>query len=370
MRKIVICPDSFKGTLSSIEIANTVAEAFMSVSDSFKTECVAVADGGEGTVEALGAEKIILDVTGPHFNKIHSFYGILKDTAVIELAAAAGLPMTEPLNPMVTTTYGAGELIKDALDKGIRKFIVALGGSSTNDCGCGIAAALGVKFYNCRGESFVPTGGTLIDVEKIDMSCLDERIGQSSFCSMCDITNPLCGEKGAAYVFGPQKGADENTVLLLDRGLRHLSDIIRRQMGIDISELCGAGAAGGCGGGLFAFLNSELKKGIDVLLDAADFDSLIRDADLVITGEGKFDSQSVDGKAVSGIAMRAKKANVPVVVLAGAADEPSDIGKYGITAVFSIQRRALPLEKALPLNREYTYKTARNIAFLLDKFMK
>ena len=369
MKKIIICPDSFKGTMSSRETAEIIAKAFRDSWDGYETVCIPIADGGEGTVEAFGADIVRVSVSGPHFEKVDSFYGMLGDTAVIELAAAAGLPMTDPLDPEKTTTYGVGELILSALDKGCRKFIIGLGGSSTNDCGCGMAAALGVKFYNRSGESFIPVGGTLSLVDRIDVSGIDPRIKDSAITTMCDIDNPLYGEKGAAYVFAPQKGADETSVIKLDNGLRHIAEVIKSCLDTDVSEIRGGGAAGGCGAGTVAFLASSLKRGIDVVLDTSGFDELIKDASLIITGEGKFDSQSIDGKAVSGIAARAKKANAPLIVLAGAAVESSEAYDMGVSAVFSIQRMAMPKEEAYLRNREDTYRTAFNLANLLKNFM-
>ena len=369
MKKIIICPDSFKGTLSSREAAENISDAFKNAWSEYETICIPIADGGEGTVDAFGSERVSVEVTGPHFEKVNSFYGKLGDTAIIELAAAAGLPMTSTLDPEKTTTYGVGELILDALDKGFRKFIVGLGGSSTNDCGCGFAAALGIKFYNSLGQSFIPVGGTLDLVDRIDISGIDIRIADCDFTTMCDIDNPLYGENGAAYVFAPQKGADEQAVIRLDNGLRHSAEVIKRDLNVDVASIPGGGAAGGCGAGMAAFLSSSLKRGIDVVLDTAKFDDIIKDASLVITGEGKFDSQSAGGKAVSGIAARTKSAGVPLVVLAGAAEESQSSYEMGVDAVFSIQRKALPLAEAMPRNKQDMYRTAYNIANLLKNFI-
>lgn len=369
MKKIVIAPDSFKGTLSATEVAETVEKAAKAVFPDVECIKVPIADGGEGTVDAFGAKRIPCTVSGPHFRKTESFYGLIGDTAVIELAAAAGLPMTNPLNPEATTTLGVGELIIDALGRGIRKFIIALGGSSTNDCGCGMAKALGVRFLKEDGTEFVPVGGTLSDVARIDMSCLDMRISECEFVTMCDIDNPLYGENGASYVFAPQKGADEEAVKRLDNGLVSIAEVIRRDIGVDVAALPGAGAAGGCGAGTVAFLGSELKRGIDVVLETAHFDEVISDADLVISGEGKFDSQSVFGKAISGIARHTKEKDIPLIVFCGAADEDESVYESGVSAVFSIQRKAMPLEKAMLINEPCLYKTAFNV-FNLLKYTK
>lgn len=359
--KVIIAPDSYKGTLGASQVADIISKAVKEACPDAQTVLVPIADGGEGTVDSLGAEKKYFTVKGSQYENVCAFYGVLGDTAVIELAACAGLPMAKELDPSTATTYGVGQLISKALDKGFRKFIVALGGSSTNDMGCGMAAALGVKFYDAKNNEFVPAGGTLSKIHKIDISDIDTRISNSSFVTMCDIDNPLYGKKGAAYVFAPQKGAREEDLPMLDNGLRHAAEMVRRDIGIDVSNISGAGAAGGCGAGMVAFLHSELKRGIDVVLDTADFDNLLTDADLVFTGEGKFDSQSIDGKAISGIATRTKKAGVPLIVLCGAAEESKTCYDMGVSAVFSIQRKALPFKDAYKVNDISLYRTAYNV---------
>ena len=364
-KKIIIAPDSFKGTLSAREVAETVARAAADASGDFEPVLMPIADGGEGTVDAFGARRVEVDVTGPNGRVCPSFYGMLGDTAVIEMAAAAGLPMADPLDAAATTTYGVGELIIHALDRGARKFIVGLGGSATNDCGCGMAAACGVTFRDADGAAFTPVGATLSKIASIDLSTRDPRIAESTFTAMCDIANPLYGERGAAYVFAPQKGADAECVRMLDAGLRHVSEVIARDCGVAVADLPGAGAAGGCGAALPAFFGGELKRGIDVVLDTAGFDAALDGAYAVVTGEGKFDSQTAGGKAISGIAARTKAAGVPLIVLCGAAEEDASAYEMGVTAVFSIQRRALPFEEAAPLNGPYLYRTAYNLFKLL-----
>lgn len=365
MKKIVIAPDSFKGTLSAREVAETVASAAKDASDIYETVIMPIADGGEGTVEAFGAEKIECTVMGPNGFPCKSFYGMLGNTAIIEMAAAAGLPLADPLDPGATTTYGVGELIRTTLDAGVRDFIIGLGGSATNDCGCGMAAACGVIFRRADGRAFIPTGGTLCEIDAIEMTDVDPRIAESTFTAMCDIDNPLYGEKGAAYVFAPQKGADETMVQALDEGLCHISDIISRDLGIDVAEMPGAGAAGGCGAAIPAFFGGKLRRGIDVVLETAGFEKELDGASLVVSGEGRFDSQTVGGKAISGIAARCKKHNVPLVVFCGAAEEDESAYEMGVTAVFSIQRRALPFSEAKALNAPYLYRTAYNVFKLL-----
>ncbi len=366
MKKIIIAPDSYKGTLSAQQVAETIERAVCAVCPDVKTVLMPIADGGEGTVDALNAEKRYVTVKGSQYEDVSAFYGVLGDRAVIELAACAGLPMAKKLEPETATTYGVGQLISAALDAGFRKFIVALGGSSTNDMGCGMAAALGIKFYDKNNSSFVPAGLTLADIEHIDKSGMDPRIAESEFVTMCDIDNPLCGPKGASFVFAPQKGAKPEILPVLDEAMLHASKIVKRDLGLSVADLAGAGAAGGCGAGMVAFFGSVLKRGIDVVLDTKNFDSEIEDTDLVFTGEGKFDSQSIDGKAISGIAARTKPKNVPLIVLCGAADEADVCYDMGITAVFSIQRKALPIKEAKLINEPSLYKTVYNIMKLLS----
>ena len=365
MKKILIAPDSFKGTLSAREAAEIIARAAKDASAEFEPVLMPIADGGEGTVDAFGAERVECRVTGPNGRPVNAFYGVLGDAAVIEMAAAAGLPLADPLDPRGATTYGVGELIMRALDAGYRKFIIGLGGSATNDCGCGMAAACGVIFYDSEGKVFTPAGGSLSDVARIDLSGRDPRIAESEFTAMCDIDNPLYGKRGAAYVFAPQKGADAECVAELDAGLRSIAEVIARDCGANVAEMPGAGAAGGCGAAIPAFFGGTLKRGIDVVLDVNGFDAALDEAALVVTGEGKFDSQTAGGKAISGIAARTKKKGVPLVVLCGAAEEDESAYEMGVTAVFSVQRRALPFEEAAPLNGPYLYRTAYNVFKLI-----
>jgi len=362
--RYITAPDSFKGTLSSAEAAEAVKAGILEADNEAEVITLPIADGGEGSVDALGAKRMVCEVTGPDGEKLPSFWGLMPDgeTAVIEMAACAGLPQTKLKNPELTTTYGVGELIKAALAKGIRRFIVGLGGSATNDAGCGMAAALGVVFTDKEGNAFVPKGGTLSDIAHIDMSGIDSACLKSSFTVMCDITNPLYGEKGAAYVFAPQKGADEAMVERLDMGLRNFASVVKKDLGCEVDFIPGSGAAGGMGAGMCAFLGAELKSGIDTVLELRKFDDIVTSDTIVITGEGKFDSQSVGGKAVSGIAARAKKKGAPVIILCGSADEVPEAYEMGVTAVFSIQTGARPLEKALPRNGLDMRITASNIA--------
>lgn len=373
MKKIIVIPDSFKGTLSSADAGNIARTEIEAVFPDCTVVCVPVADGGEGSVDcflaALGGEKPEKLVAGPFFERITAHYGILPDgvTAVIEMAACAGLPLAgDRKNPLLTTTYGVGELILDSVSRGCRNIIIGLGGSSTNDAGCGMAAALGYIFTDKNGKSFVPTGGTLADVRRIG-GRPDPRLSDISITTMCDIDNVLYGNGGAAHIFAPQKGADTAAVELLDSGLRHIADLMRRDLGIDVGSLSGGGAAGGMGAGMAAFLGSPLLPGIDVVLDAVAFDDLLRDADLVITGEGKLDSQSLRGKTVIGIARRASPAGVPVIAVVGGYDENlSPAYSVGVTAVFSINRLPEDLSVSAPKTKQNFSLTLRNILRLLS----
>lgn len=380
MKKFILIPDSFKGTMSSSEICSIMEQTLHKWYPEAEIAGVPVADGGEGSVDAfltaVGGEKIHTTVKGPYFEDIPSFYGILPDgTAVVEMAAAAGLPLVgDRLHAEQTTTYGVGQLMLHAIGKGCKKIILGLGGSCTNDGGTGAAAALGAVFRDGDGKSFVPIGATLKDIQSIDMTGINTRLENVEIIAMCDIDNPLCGPNGAAAVFGPQKGADAQTVKLLDEGLFHMAGVIRqnntqnttlhsgdsssagtpcKQNMSDILDLPGAGAAGGFGGGAAAFLGARLQMGIDTVLDIVNFDALLKGADLVITGEGKIDHQSLRGKVVVGVARKAKKAGVPVIAVVG------DIGEnveqaydIGVSAIFSINRMAIPFSQARTRSRE------------------
>jgi len=370
MKKIVLIPDSFKGTLSSTEICQIMDAEIKKVFPSSKTVSVPVADGGEGSVDcflsALGGEKIYKRVNGPYFEPIDSFFGLTDGgkTAVVEMAAAAGLPMVEnDKNPLLTTTYGVGELILEAAKMGAKKIIVGLGGSCTNDYGCGAAAAVGVRFLDKDGKEFIPTGGTLCSVYDIDVSKTDPALRGVEIVTMCDIDNPPFGEKGAARVFAPQKGADENAVALLDEGVKSLTLVIKKRLGVDLSTLPGGGAAGAMGAGMVAFFGSSLKMGINAVLETVGFDQMILDADLIFTGEGKIDSQSLRGKVVIGVSRAAKKRNKPVIAVVGGADgDISSIYDEGVTAVFSINR----MPQDFSVSRAYSKE---NLAFAMQNIL-
>lgn len=373
MEKILLVPDSFKGTLSSRQVCQVMAGQLRRFFPQAQVKSIPVADGGEGSVEAFlaaaGGERRTRTVTGPFGEPVEAFYGILGDgrTAVIEMAACAGLPLAEGrLNPERATTYGVGELLLAAKEAGCTKAILGLGGSCTNDGGVGAAAALGAKFTRADGAAFIPSGGTLGEIAALDVSPVAQALQGMELTAMCDIDNPLYGEAGAAAVFAPQKGADAAMVARLDAGLRHLGQVAARCLGQDFSHLPGAGAAGGLGFGMAAFCGAQLRMGIDAVLDAVGFDSLLPGTDVVFTGEGKIDSQSARGKVVSGVAARCRKAGVPVVAVVGQIGQGfEEMYQQGLTAVFSINRAAQPFAESRFHAGENLALTMENIARLL-----
>lgn len=353
--KAVIAIDSFKGSLSSVEAGNTVKKAFENV---FKGEaCVfPVSDGGEGTVDtlvsALKGEKINVSVTGPLGESVEAFYGIINNgkTAVIEMASASGLPMVpeNKRSPLNTTTYGVGELIKDAVKRGVRDFVIGLGGSATNDGGLGMLSALGVEFKDENNNKCGIFGRDLFNIKEISTDNILKEIKECSFRAACDVTNPLCGSNGASAVFGPQKGADEKMVKDLDRALLVYSDICKDTINKDCANTPGAGAAGGLGYALMAFLNAKLEPGIDIVLDMLRIEEEIKTADIVITGEGRLDFQTIMGKAPGGVAKMAKKYNLPVIAFSGSIGKGAEkCNEGGIDAFFPIVRSVVTLEEAM-----------------------
>ena len=371
MKKAVLIPDSFKGTVSSARVCELMAERIEKIFPGCTVVSTPVADGGEGSVDAfltaVGGEKVVREATGPGFETCESYYGLIDNgaTAVLEMAAAAGLPMVgDRKDPRGTTTYGVGELLADAARSGAKRLVIGLGGSATNDGGCGAAAAAGVSFYNAAGEKFVPTGGTLIDIDRIDMSTRDKAFEAVEIVTMCDIDNPMYGTNGAAYIFGPQKGADPDMVVELDKGLRHLSEVIKRDVGVDVADIPGAGAAGAMGAGMVAFFGSRLQMGIETVLDTVGFDESISDADYIFTGEGKIDSQSLRGKVVIGVARRAVKQNKPVIAIVGGADYDVDAAYgEGVTAIFPINR----LPQDFSVLKEHSEE---NLAFTVENVLR
>lgn len=354
MKKIVVASDSFKGSLSSTQVADSVERGIRMVYPMCEVIKVDVADGGEGTVDAvvgaLGGEKVTAVVQDPLGRDIEAVYGVAGDLAVMEMAAASGLPLLSvgERNPWKTSTYGTGQMIKDALDRGCRRFMVGIGGSATNDAGMGMARALGFKFYDKDGKEIKDgVGGRLKDVAVIDDSEVDSRVVECTFTVACDVDTPFCGESGAAYVFAPQKGADGDMVKRLDEGMYNYASVIKGKYGIDIVPMSGAGAAGGLGGGFKALLGASLKKGVDMVLDAISFDELLCGADLLITGEGKVDFQTPRGKTASGVLSRGKKAGVKVVALGGKVEMCDELLEMGFEGIYPITEEVLPLEVAM-----------------------
>ena len=353
MKKVVLIPDSFKGTMSSAEIISIMKERIEAYNPGCQTVSIPVADGGEGSVDAfltaLGGEKVRLKTKGPWNEEVDSFYGMLPDgTAVIEMAASAGLPQVgDRKDPSRTTTYGVGELILAAARSGAKKLVIGLGGSATNDAGCGAAAACGVRFLDKDGRSFVPVGGTLGDIASIDLSGMDGKVKDMPITAMCDIDNPFYGSTGAAAIFGPQKGADEAMVADLDGKMKHLASVIEEQIGVKLQEIPGSGAAGGMGGGMKAFFGARMQMGIDAVLETTGFEKLAADADVVFTGEGKIDTQSLRGKVVIGVARKAKKMGIPVIAVVGdIGDDIEAAYGEGVTGIFSTNRVAVPYKEA------------------------
>lgn len=377
MQKFIVIPDSFKGTMSSSEICSVMSRAILSHYPQAQVISIPVADGGEGSVDAflqaVGGEKIFVTAKGPYGEPIESFYGMLSDgTAVIEMAAAAGLPMVgDNKHAEKTTTYGVGQLMIAAAEAGCKKLIVGLGGSATNEGGCGAAAAAGVRFYNAADQEFIPVGETLKDIVRIDTSALHPALKNIPIITMCDIDNPLCGPCGASAVFGPQKGADENCVAMLDAGLHHLADVVRHDLDKEILNLPGSGAAGGMGGGMVAFFGSRLQMGIETVLNAVKFDDLLENADLVLSGEGKIDQQSLRGKVVIGVARRTKKFGVPLLAVVGdIGDDIAEAYQEGVSGIFSINRVAVPYKEARLRAKEDLYLTVDNIINFMQTIKK
>ena len=355
-KKIVVASDSFKGSLTSMQVADAVGRAVAQVAPSCEVVKVDVADGGEGTMDALrqtlGGQKLYIEVSDPLGRPIKAPYVILEDgiTAVVEMATASGLPLLAPgeRNPLKTSTYGTGQLIADALCKGCRKFLVGIGGSATNDAGMGMLEALGYRFLDVQGNELHGCGESLEKVVSIDASYANFALTESEFIVACDVDSPLYGPNGAAYVFSPQKGADSQMVERLDLGLANFAQAVKRYNDKDISEIPGAGAAGGLGGGFVGFLNARLERGVEMVLDAIDFDSLIQGAELVITGEGKVDFQTLTGKTPFGVAKRARRQNIPVIAIGGGVQISQDDARAaGFADVVQVTPADMPLEVAM-----------------------
>ena len=375
MKKCIVISDSFKGSLSSGEICDIARACFAEVLSDCELTAIPVADGGEGTVDCFhqvcGGELVPVTVQGPFGQDMEAAYLRLDGgRAVIEMASSAGLPLVgDRRDPRITSTYGVGQQIRHAVEQGSTQILLGLGGSCTNDGGCGCAAALGVRFLDRAGQAFVPTGGTLDQIAHIDVSGARQLLQTVELTAMCDIDNPMHGTTGASYIFGPQKGADPAMVEFLDGQLKALDAVIQRELHRAVADVPGAGAAGAFGAGILAFLDGTLCPGIEAVLDLVDFDGKLKDCDLVITGEGRFDSQSIRGKVVSGVSRRAKRQGVPVAVIAGSVAEDvesvSADPDSGVTAAFSINRQAMDYSESRPFSRRNYRYTLENLLRLM-----
>ena len=371
MKRCILAFDSFKGTMSAMEVCDIVEATVKSNYPCCEVIKMPIADGGEGTVECVlsgSAEGYLREVptVGPFGEDIKAPYAVVNgDTAVIEMAKAAGLELARGrFDPMLASTFGVGKIISDAVDAGFKKIIVGLGGSCTNDAGTGAACALGAEFFDKNGDRFIPTGGTLKDIRMFSIDKARRKLSDVKISCMCDIDNPMYGENGAAYVFAPQKGADEKTVRELDAGLKHLNDLIIKEMGIDCQKIRGAGAAGAMGAGMKVFLKSALIRGIDLMLQIMRFDDLVSGCDLVLTGEGRTDFQSAGGKAVSGVVKAARDHKVDVVVISGSVGEGfENVLKLGAKKVICATDKESPIEVIRETCREDLYNAA-------DRFFK
>lgn len=363
---VLIAVDSFKGSLSSQKAGEAITIGIRRVFPEVTTEVIAMADGGEGTVEAIvsaSAGRILkTKVTSPLGEPIDAILGQLGDgTIVLEMASASGLPLVPPAkrNPLLTTTRGTGELIKAALDLNAKEIIIGIGGSATNDGGAGMAQALGAKLLNQDGQELPPGGGALSELKRIDISGLDPRLKETEITVMCDVDNPLCGPRGASAVYGPQKGATPEMVQQLDQNLAHFAEVIKTDLGTDLKDVPGAGAAGGLGMGLLAFTKAQLKTGVDAVLDTVDFVGKLEKADIVITGEGRIDGQSIYGKVPMGVAKRAHKYGKPTIAIVGSIGAGSEaLYDHGLSSILTIVNGPLTLEDSMEKAFDLTVDTA------------
>lgn len=369
--KIVIAPDSFKESLTAMQVATAIEQGFKTIFPDANYVKVPMADGGEGTVESMidatGGKYIPVTVTGPLGEPVEAFWAMLGDgkSAVIEMAAASGLHHVAPelRNPLNTTSYGTGELVCSALDHGVKNIILGIGGSATNDGGMGMMRALGAQFFDANDEMLVGKGADLCHLAKIDLSRLDVRLKDIKITAACDVNNPLCGSNGASAIFGPQKGATSDMVQVLDSGLRRYGELVEQSTGHAVIDVAGAGAAGGMGAALLGLLNATLRPGVEIVIETLKLTEHVQDADLVITGEGRLDSQTITGKTPIGVAKVAKQFNKPVIALAGSLrDDHNVIHDHGIDAAFSIINQIVTLPEALENAEENLRVTARNIA--------
>lgn len=353
--RVIIAPDSYKGSLTAMEVANCIEEGISRYSKNIEIIKVPMADGGEGTVQALvdatGGKIINLKVCDPLLREVDSFYGILGDdnTAIIEMAAASGIHLLNKneLNPLITSTYGTGQIINDAIERGCKNIIVGIGGSGTNDGGAGILRALGVRFLNAEGRDIPEGGEALKELHSIDKKNFNKKILKCNIKVACDVDNTLCGLNGASYVFGPQKGASKDDIKLLDEALNKYSQIIKKDFNIDVLNIPGSGAAGGSGAAFLA-IGAKLERGIDIVINETSLQKMIESADIVFTGEGRIDFQTKFGKAPYGVAKEAEKYGVPVIAICGEiGDGYDELYNHGFTSIFSIVNRPMTLEDSI-----------------------
>lgn len=372
--RIVFAPDSFKGTLSAQRICELLDVSAKKIFPDCQTVGIPISDGGEGAVDAIipsvNGEYITIIARNPLGNPVKAKYGVFQnDCAIIEMAAASGLPLISPNHRdiMHSSTYGTGQLIADALDRGYTKLHIAIGGSATNDGGIGCAAALGARFWDDSGKELAPIPENLEKIYDIDITCLHPLIKNASFTVMCDVTNPLIGPTGATHVFGSQKGATEENLVSLERGMTHYAKVIKDKLGIDISMMPGAGAAGGLGAGLMVFTHAILQSGIETILDILQFPQIIKDADLVVTGEGMMDFQSIYGKVPSGVGRACKAHGIPcIAIVGGMGKAATNLYDYGIDSIMTTINGAMPIQEALS-NAEELFLNAAERMFRLVK---
>ncbi|MCS4267573.1 glycerate kinase [Serratia sp. BIGb0163] len=371
LKKVVIAPDSFKESLSAMAVAEAIELGFRQIYPQVQYVKLPMADGGEGTVDSMvaatGGEIVRVEVTGPLGQPVSAFYGLLGEgeTAVIEMAAASGLHLAPKgqRDPRITTSYGTGELILAALERGVKTIILGIGGSATNDGGAGMMQALGARLLDDQQQPLPPGGAALARLAQIDLSAVDPRLQQVSVTAACDVDNPLCGPHGASAVFGPQKGATPEMVTQLDAALSHFGSLLQQATGREVLNAPGAGAAGGMGAALLGMLNARLRPGIEIVIETLRLEEALRDADLVITGEGRLDSQSIHGKTPIGVARVAKRHGLPVIGIAGSLSKDYQVvHQHGIDAAFSVLDRVVTLEEALTDAADNLEVTARNVA--------
>lgn len=352
--KIVVASDSFKDSLTSLEVATAASAGILAVLPEAEVIALNVADGGEGTVctmiDTLGGDLVTALVFDPLGRPITAQYGVAGTTAIIEMASASGLPLlrAEERDPWMTSTYGTGEMMMDAIRRGCRNILLGIGGSATNDAGTGMLRALGFRFYDAKGREIIwCCGGQLGNIAHVDDTAVSVAVRQAHFTIACDVDTPFCGREGATHVFAPQKGADKDMVTHLEQGMVSLAQLLKRAYNKDITSMPGAGAAGGMGGGCYALLNATLTSGIEMVLDAMDFDAIIQDADLIITGEGKIDSQTPKGKVAAGVLARGKKQYIPVIAIGGRVEMCDTLAEMGFAGIYPISEEDMPLEVAM-----------------------